>query len=106
MIVAIALLTALVIINAATLVYTIAHWDDHRRHTSSTIACIEDALSVDYDIQKYLDVEELRHESELKKIRAVKERNRKLANILREGRTSPYSYNPDQPAGRRPKGME
>ena len=104
----VALLTALAIINAVSLVFTIAHYDDRKseRHTMSTDACFLDGLAVQHDVVKYFDIEEAYHESELTKIRAAKARALKTAEILREGRTSPHSYNPDQPAGRRPKGME
>ena len=90
----IALLTALVVINAAALVIIIGHMADSKpeRHTYSTIACMEDAIAVILDSEFEMS--------------ALQARLTKARQILGAGRTSPHSYDPDQPAGRRPKGMD
>ncbi len=108
------LLALLVIINSAMLILTIGHVADNKeRHTVSTDAGCLDAMSVQYDVIKWIELRKLRLqndkrkiENELKEVEAVEERAKKVPTILGEVRQGPHAYDPDKPAGHRPKGMD
>ncbi len=100
------LLTTLVVINAVTLVYTIAHWDDHKRHTYSTIAGIEDGTAVNIDTTKEVLLLKEYLRTGYQRLNAIEARLQDQLQILQITREGPYAYDPDRPAGRRPKGMD
>ena len=88
----VALLTALVVINAVTLIVLLPQMvrRDKQTHTRQTIAGIEDATAVLIDIEF--------------EIEALKARAETARRILGATRTNPHAYDPDRPAGRRKNG--
>ena len=105
MTIVIALLTALVLLNAVMLVLTVAHVTSRKeRQTISTDAGCMDAMAVQFDVIKWIELRKLRLQNELREVEAVEERAKKVPSILGEVRQGPHSYDPDQPAGKRPKG--
>ena len=107
MIVVITLLTALVLLNAVMLVLTVIHVvGKNERHTVSTDAGLLDAMAVQYDVTKWFELRKLRLQSELREVEAAEERSKKVVSILGETRQGPHAYDPDRPAGRRPRGMD
>jgi hypothetical protein len=66
-------------------------------HSHRTEAGLEDALAVNLDLVRAAD--ELEIESQVLRLRAAQQ-----AEILRLVRKSPTAYDPERPAGARPKG--
>lgn len=63
------------------------------RHTHSTNACFEDSLAVLIDV--VMSEQDQREYSKARLTQCLK--------ILQEGRQGPHAYDPDRPAGERPK---